>query len=96
MVLLSRRLKRDPRKLILVAGLILVMRIVDLFWMLGPSFTGEHLNISWMDLVSVLAFGGLWLGTFGWQLGRRSLVPINDPQYEAVLDQVRAHAHANH
>src|SRR5678809_1420042 len=36
--LLSRGLKRDPRKLVLVAVLILAMRCVDLLWMLVPAF----------------------------------------------------------
>src|ERR1043165_6861689 len=35
--LLSRNLKRNPRRLVLVALLILVMRAVDLLWMLAPA-----------------------------------------------------------
>jgi hypothetical protein len=38
--------------------------------------------------------GGLWLAFFGWQLSKRALIPINDPQFEAVLEQ--AHSHAAH
>src|SRR5262249_31372058 len=36
--LLSRDLKRNPRKLVLVAMLIIAMRSVDLLWMLAPAF----------------------------------------------------------
>jgi hypothetical protein len=46
-----------------------------------------------MDVVAPLAMGGLWLGVFGWQLGKRALVPINDPQFETVLEQ---HSHPGH
>ncbi len=88
LLLLSRSLKRDPRLLVLVAMLILAMRIIDLFWMLKPSFTGEHFSVSWMDIVAPIAFGGLWLGAFLWQLGKRPLIPINDPQFLTVLEQV--------
>lgn len=90
--LLSRSLKRDPHKLVFVAALILVMRAVDLLWMLKPAFTGPHFQVSWMDIVALIGFGGAWLGMFTWQLSKRSLIPINDPQYESVLEQ----AHAGH
>ena len=90
--LLSRSIKRDPNKLVIVALVILVMRFVDLLWMLVPAFTGEHFHISWLDLVAPVAFGGIWLAFFAWQLSKRSLIPINDPQYESVLEQ----AHARH
>jgi hypothetical protein len=88
--LLSRDLKRDPRRLVLVALLILVMRMVDLIWMLAPAFDGH--NWIWLDVLALIGFGGIWLGLFTWQLGKRSLIPINDPQYESVLEQ----AHAGH
>jgi hypothetical protein len=93
--LLSRSLKRDPQKLVIVALLILVMRYVDLMWMLVPAFTAEHpfglLDLG-LSIVSPVGLGGLWLAMFMWQLSKRSLIPINDPQYESVLEQ----AHAGH
>jgi hypothetical protein len=81
--LLSRDLKRDPRRLVLVALLVLVMRMIDLLWMLEPAFT-DH-KWFWVNIIAVLGFGGLWLGLFAWQLSKRSLVPINDPQFESVM-----------
>ncbi len=88
--LLSRSLKRNPGKLVVVAVLILVMRLFDLLWMIGPQFTGSVFHLSWMDLVAPVGLGGLWLATFFWQLGKRALLPINDPQYETVLEQAQA------
>ena len=88
--LLSRDLKRDPRRLVMVAVLILVMRMVDLVWMIAPAFDGH--NWVWLDALALIGFGGIWLGLFTWQLGKQSLIPINDPQYESVLEQ----AHAGH
>ena len=86
--LLSRDLKRNPGKLVLVAVLILVMRFVDLLWMLAPAF--HHRMWILMDIAAVLGFGGLWLAFFTWQLGKRSLIPINDPQFESTLEQMHA------
>ena len=93
--LLSRSLKRDPHKLVLVAVLVLVMRIIDLWWMLIPAFTHEHFSIRTVlfAAVSPIAIGGLWLWVFFWQLGKRSLIPINDPQFESVMEQQHASGH---
>lgn len=87
--LLSRGLKRNPRKLVIVAALILLMRMVDLLWMIVPAFKGEHKWI-WMDVIAFIGFGGLWLAFFTSQLGNRSLIPINDPQFESVVAQMNA------
>lgn len=93
--LLSRGLKRNPHKLVIVALLVLAMRIVDLWWMLIPAFSPEHFPLGslWMIIVSPIAIGGLWLWFFVWQLSKRSLIPINDPQFESVLEQQHASGH---
>ena len=88
--LLSRSLKRSGRRLMLVAGLIIVMRAVDLLWMLVPAYVGHRWI--WMDVIAWAGFGGLWLSLFTWQLGKRPLIPITDPQLESTLAQ----AHAGH
>jgi hypothetical protein len=92
--LLSRSFKRNAGKLVIVAVLILVMRLVDLFWTLAPSFADGQFHLNWMDLVAPIGMGGLWLATFAWALRQRALIPINDPLYETVLEQ--KHAHAGH
>jgi len=91
MTLLSRTMKRSSQKLAILAGLILVMRALDVLWLIEPSFNREHFHLSWMDVVAPLAMGGLWLATFAWQLQKRSLVPINDPQLEQALAAHEGH-----
>lgn len=92
--LLSRSFKRHANKLVIVAVLILLMRLVDLYWVITPNFTGEHFGFNWMDLVAPIGMGGLWLATFAWALKQRALIPINDPTYETVLEQ--KHEDAEH
>jgi hypothetical protein len=89
--LLSRGIKRDPGKLVLIAILVLIMRAVDLLWMLAPAF--QHRMWLLMDVAAFIGFGGLWLAFFTWQLGKRSLIPINDPQFESTLEQMHAGGH---
>jgi hypothetical protein len=93
--LLSRNLKRNPHKLVLVALLVLVMRVVDLLWMLLPAFTRQHFSAKHLlfSFVSVIAIGGVWLWFFFQQLAKRALIPINDPQFESVMEQQHAAGH---
>ncbi|MFN2511583.1 MAG: hypothetical protein ABR568_09085 [Pyrinomonadaceae bacterium] len=96
LLLLSSSLKRDARKLQMLAGLILLMRFIDLFWMIAPEFSLEGFHISWMDVVAPIAMGGLWVVVFAWQLRKRPLIPTNDPQYASVLAEAQAPMHAGH
>ena len=91
LLLLSRATKESARKLAMLAVLILVMRAVDVIWLIEPTYNPARFHLSWMDVVAPIGMGGLWLATFAWQLQKRSLVPINDPQLEAALE-----AHAGH
>lgn len=98
LALLSRSTKRDPNKLVIIAVLILIMRLIDFFWMVTPSFTKERFPTGlWeivLNLAAPLGLGGLWFAAYLWQLGKMPLIAINDPRYEYTLEQ--AHAHSGH
>ncbi|MCI0664986.1 MAG: hypothetical protein L0220_28315, partial [Acidobacteria bacterium] len=88
MLLLSRDLKRNSRRLVIVAWIIIVMRFVDLMWMIVPEFEHVHpVRVSgyFVYLAATIGIGGLWLGWFLWQLSQRALLPINDPQLKEAL-----------
>lgn len=92
LLLLSRRVKRDPRLLMIVALVVLFMRLVDLFWMIEPEFShGSGIGALGlgMAIVAQFAVGGIWLATFLWQLGKRPLLPVNDPQFENLVAQAQ-------
>ena len=84
-LLLSRAVKRQPRTLLRVAAAILVVRFVDLFWLIAPEFHEHGLAISWQDFVVPLALVALWLGCFMSQLRRRAILPVNDPQFDEIF-----------
>ncbi|HYX69247.1 MAG TPA: hypothetical protein VE825_08940 [Terriglobales bacterium] len=85
-LLLSRDLKRAARKLALLAGIILVMRAVDLFWLIEPNFAANHghLRPSWMDLVAPIALGGIWMAAFLRELQQRPVLPLHDPELASL------------
>jgi hypothetical protein len=84
-MLLSRDVKETRVVLLSVVILILALRFVDLYWLVGPAFSPSHFRISWMDFVAPVGIGGVWLAYFTWQLGRRPLLPLNDPYLEEAL-----------
>ncbi|MEJ7698514.1 MAG: hypothetical protein WKF71_02545 [Pyrinomonadaceae bacterium] len=85
LVLLSRDVKRNAKWLALLAIFILLLRLIDMFYMIGPSpMIGMHgkemeFHISWMDFVAPFAVGGIWLWYFFGELAKRPLVPVNEP-----------------
>ncbi|MFY9574481.1 MAG: hypothetical protein WAV20_24025 [Blastocatellia bacterium] len=90
-LLLSRDLKRNAKRLVVIAVLILVMRLVDLLWMTGPEFHESAFTIHWMDIIMPVGLGGLWLAYFAHQLKTRPLVPVRDPELEGVLTHAGGH-----
>ena len=91
LMLLSRATKKNAQRLAMLAALILVMRIIDVIWLIEPTYSRGDFVFNWMDYVAPIAIGGLWLGTFTWQLQKRPLLPINDPQLEQAVAVVHGH-----
>ena len=74
-LLLMRDVKRDPNVLVWVAAGVLVMRLLDTYWMIVPGF--ENSALHWLDATLLLGIGGLWLGVFLWQLQKMPLLPLH-------------------
>jgi hypothetical protein len=91
LMLLSRATKQNAQRLAMLAALILVMRVIDVIWLIEPTYSRGDFVFNWMDYVAPIAIGGLWLGTFAWQLQKRPLLPINDPQLEQAVAVVHGH-----
>jgi hypothetical protein len=85
LLLLNRDLKRGSA-LALVALYIICMRFVDLFWLMGPRDGHAAPALSWMNFVTPLAVGGIWIAVFLWQLGSRPLLPLGDQGLAEVLE----------
>jgi hypothetical protein len=86
--LLSRPFKRNPYRLVRLAGWLLFMRLVDLFWYIEPTFS-ENLTFRWgylLDIVVPVAIGGLWLAYFFHNLRSRPLLPEYDLHAQEFLD----------
>jgi hypothetical protein len=88
-LLLSRDLKRNFKLLAGIAIFVLFMRMVDLYWLVAPDFRKGAFGLSWMDFAAPVGMGGIWLAYFLIQLGKRPLMPINDPHLAEALEHGR-------
>jgi hypothetical protein len=85
LLLLSRSLKRNPARVRAIALLILVMRVVDITWTIGPVFRHDGSSLHWLDFALVLGMGCLWLPLFWRNLASRPLVPAHDPHFKEAM-----------
>ena len=85
-ILLSRPFKRNIRKLVWLAIWLMMMRAVDLFWIIEPNFSNSfHITIA--DIVLPIAIGGFWLAYFFRNLAELPLLPAYDPSAPEVLEE---------
>jgi hypothetical protein len=97
LVLLSRDIKRNSKYLAALAVFILVMRLIDAYYLIGPSPTiGSHseeikFHLSWMDFVAPIGVGGIWLWWYFGELLKHPLVPVNDPYFENAVKHGKGH-----
>lgn len=95
LVLLNREYKRTGKWLAVMAVFILVMRLIDLYFLIGPSpMFGSHdagFHISWMDFAAPIGIGGIWLWWFLSELKGRTIVPYNDPFFENAVAHGKGH-----
>jgi Ni/Fe-hydrogenase subunit HybB-like protein len=83
-LLLSRDLKRNMRLLPKVAIYMIVIRLVDLYWMTRPEFTA-HAIPSWIDVVVPIGLIGVWVGVFAYNLQKMPLLPLGDPKLSEAI-----------
>src|SRR5574338_23257 len=67
-LLLSRDLKRHANALMIVAIIVLGMRFIDLFWLIGPAFHPSSVPIPWMEFLATIGLGGIWVSVYVWRL----------------------------
>ena len=84
-MLLSRPFKRNIRKLVWLAAWLMLMRYVDLYWIVEPNFS-RTFNVTLADVILPIAIGGLWLAYFFHNLGALPLLPAYDASVGEVLE----------
>jgi hypothetical protein len=90
-LLLFRGVKTRGSWIAAVAFGLLVLRLLDDFWLVIPAFEPRGLAIHWTFLAAPVGIGGVWVGVFVGALRRRPLVPLSDSLFEPVVAEARIH-----
>jgi hypothetical protein len=90
-LLLMRFVKKHPERLRVLAIWMILVRIVDVFWIIEPAFRQHGLEIYWTDLAVLVGLGGIWIAFFIRHLKARPLLPANDPRDTYSLARVHGH-----
>jgi hypothetical protein len=89
-LLIPRDAKRNAKKLVPIAALLLVAQFVELYVMVGPALGhGEHAahaHLPVIEFLATLGFLGIFTYVFGWALGRHEAVPLKDPSLKECLE----------
>ena len=85
MLLLSRDTKRNAKRLASVEGFLLVMRLVDLYWMVAPAFDPKRVAIHPLDLVAPITLGAVWVWLVAGELKKKPLLPAREPMLAEAL-----------
>lgn len=88
-LLLMRRIKRDASLVPFIAGWLIVMRFVDVYWQVAPPFHSEF-HPTLYDLAAAVGLLGVWLAFF---VSRLKAHPLTSPRQEQALEAALAHAH---
>jgi hypothetical protein len=87
LLLLQRGVKRRLHLLSIVSGMLVVLTLVDVYWLAVPAFQSERSapRLHPSDFLAVIGIGGIWVGTYIWQLKKMPLLPLHDPRFEGAL-----------
>lgn len=84
-MLLSQDSKMDLKRLKFISIWILFAHLLDLYWLVMPSYSVSPV-FSWMEIGFPLLSIGLVIVIFVWKMKRQNLIPIGDPKLQRGLE----------
>jgi hypothetical protein len=96
-LLLSRDIKRNKKRLMIVCGIMMFARYWDMFWLIEPNFPDAarnlHFSFGILEYATVpVAVIALWMWYYFTQLQKRPVVQTNDPHFDEIMEAEHAHA----
>ena len=96
-LLLSRDIKRNKKRLVLVCQWMIFAKAFDLFWLIEPNFKDAarnlHFSFGILEYAAVpVVMVAIWVYIFCTRLQMRPLVQTNDPHLAEILEPEHAHA----
>lgn len=83
--LLPRTIKRNGKALAAASLWLLLMQLLDLYWLVMPNLHRNGMVPSLLDAAALIGCCGVFLAAFGGTLRRQALVPLRDPRLPESL-----------
>lgn len=89
-ILFSRWVKRKRRSLCVMAVWALLTQLLNLYWFVVPAYHRGGFQVTIVDILMFVGFGGIWLGLYLRALATRKILPVNDPRFVKALAEHHA------
>ena len=84
-LLLSRNVKRRIPALRIGAVWLLVMHVVEMYWLVMPNYKEGVFEVSWMDFACLAGVLGVYLAVVFQKMTKYPLIPVGDPRLSRSL-----------
>ncbi len=84
--LLSQQSKMNPKRLLWMSAWIVFAHLIDLYWLIMPTYSKEGFVFGWMELGFPILGVGLIILIFTAKAKKENIVPIGDPKLKRGID----------
>lgn len=87
LLLLQRNVKRRVEQLSRVAFMMLILSMVDVYWLIVPAYEQDkpHFGSLLLDILFLVIIGAIWISLYFRELKKMPLLPLHDPRFEGEL-----------
>ena len=85
-ILLPRRMKVNPRLLVIMAVWMLAAHAYDLYWLIMPTYFKEGFQFGWSELGIMMFAVGIVITVFRIRAEKTNIIPVGDPKLEAGVN----------
>jgi hypothetical protein len=87
LLLLQRNVKRRVEQLSRVAFMMLILSMVDVYWLIVPAYEQDkpHFGSLLLDILFLVIIGAIWIRLYFRELKKMPLLPLHDPRFEGEL-----------
>jgi hypothetical protein len=87
LLLLQRNIKRRVERLYVVAAMMMILSVVDVYWLIVPAYEQDkpHFGSLLLDIVFLAIIGTIWMSLYFRELKKMPLLPLHDPRFEGEL-----------
>ena len=68
-----------------MAGWALLMHLLDIFWLVMPTFNPNEVTVHWTLLFAYVGLGGLAVAFVLWKIRGHYTMPVKDPFLDVSL-----------